>query len=149
MRCLLCNVNFLNEDQLKNHYIWYHQINENDVYLNDLFKPGTIYRACNICQIEFDNSRIKKNNMFLFHYGQMGGNRGNGQLPLNILRRGPITYCTISYQEHKDFYNFFSEIEDFLNSVYSRFNPDTDYKIQGYAEIINQQQGEYVIAENT
>ena len=87
--------------------------------------------------------------MFLFHYGQMGGNRGNGQLPLNILRRGPITYCTISYQEHKDFYNFFSEIEDFLNSVYSRFNPDTDYKIQGYAEIINQQQGEYVIAENT
>ena len=87
--------------------------------------------------------------MFLFHYGQMGGNRGNGQLPLNILRRGPITYYTISYQEHKNFYDFFIEIEDFLNSVYSMFNPDRDYKIQGYAEIINQQQGEYIIAENT
>ena len=151
MKCLLCNINFLSEVELKNHYIWQHQINENDVYLNDLFKPDSIYRSCDICQTEFANSRAKKNHMFLFHYGQMGGNRGNGQLPVNILRRGPITYYTISYDQHKNFYDFFGEriVDDFLSSVYNRFNPDKEYKMQGYAEIINQQQGEFIIAENT
>ena len=80
----------------------------------------------------------------------MGGNRGNGQLTGNILRRGLITYYTISYDQHKN-YEFFNEriVDDFLSSVYNKFNPDKDYKIQGYAEIINQQQGEFIIAENT
>ena len=30
----------------------------------------------------------KKNHMLLFLYEQTEGNRGNGQLPINILRRG-------------------------------------------------------------
>ena len=151
MKCLLSNVNFLSEVELKNHYIWQHQINENDVYINDLFKPDSIYRSCDICQIEFENSRAKNNHMFLFYYGQMGGNRGNGQLPVNILRRGPITYYTISYDQHKNLYDFFSEriVDGFLSSVYNRFNPDKEYKMQGYAEIINQQQCKFIIAENT
>ena len=89
--------------------------------------------------------------MFLFHYGQIGGNRGNGQLPVNILRKGTITYYTISYDQHKDFCDFFNEgiVDNFLSSVYNRFNPDKEYMIQGYAEIINQQQGEYIVAEST
>lgn len=89
--------------------------------------------------------------MFLFRYGQMGGNRGNGQLPTNILKRGPITYYTISYDQHKNFYDFFSEqiVSDFLSSVCNRFNPNGVHKIQGYAEIINQQQGEFIIAESS
>ena len=87
--------------------------------------------------------------MFLFHYGQIGGNRGNGQLPVNILRKGTITYYTISYDQHKNFYDFLMREYDFLSSVYNRFNPDKEYMIQGYAEIINQQQGEYIVAEST
>ena len=89
--------------------------------------------------------------MFLFHYGQMDGNRENGQLPINSLRRGPITYYTISYDQHKNFYDFFNEriVDDFFSSVYNRFNAGKDYKIQGYAEIINQQQGEFIVAEST
>ena len=151
MKCLLCNANFLSEDELKNHYIWYHLINENDVYLSDLFKPDNIYKGCDICQIELENSRNKKKHMFLFWYGQMGGNRENGQLPMNILKRGPITYYTISYDQHKNFYDFFSEqiVSDFLSSVCNRFNPNGVHKIQRYAEILNQQQGEFLIAEST
>ena len=86
--------------------------------------------------------------MFLLHYNQMGGNGGN-QLPINILRRGAIKYFSINYNQHKNFYNFFQEkiVDDFLNSVYTRFNPDDEYKIQGYAEIVNQQQGEFTVAE--
>ena len=151
MQYLLCNINFLSEDVLNNHYVWQHLVNENDVYFNDLFKPDTNYRRCDICQIDFGNLRIRKSHMFLFHYDQTGSKRGKSQLPINILRRGPIMHFTISYDQRKNFYNFFKEqiVDDFLDSVYARFDPDYQYKIQGYTEIINQQQGELIIAENT
>ena len=92
----------------------------------------------------------KKEVMFLFHYGRMGGSRGACQLPLNVLKRGPITYYTIIYEQHRNFYDFFSDqiVEDCLNSVYSRYNPDKENKIQDYAEIINQQRGEFIIIAN-
>ena len=66
MKCLLCNTNLLSEDELKNNYIWYHLINKKDVHLNDLFKPDNIYKGCDICQIEFENSRSKKTTCFFF-----------------------------------------------------------------------------------
>ena len=54
----------------------------------------------------------KKKHVVLYHYGtkqQMGG-RGpaRSDLPLNILRRGPMTYYSISFDQHKNFYDFFS-----------------------------------------
>lgn len=39
-------------------------------------------------------------------------------------------------------------MDDFLDSVYARFDLDDQYKIQGYVEIINQQQGKLIIAES-
>ena len=80
-----------------------HLINENEVDFKGLFKPDTIYRGCDFCHVEFENARSKNNHMFLFHHGQMGGNSGNGQLPVNILKRGPITYYNVTYEQHKIF----------------------------------------------
>ena len=96
MHCLLCTINVLCEDVLNNH----------NVYFNDLFKPDTNYRKCDICQNDFGSLRIRKNHMFLFYYGQTGSKRGKSQLPINILKRGPIKYFTISYDQHKNFHNF-------------------------------------------
>ena len=146
MQCLLCDSNFLSEEVLKNHYIYYHSINENDAHFKDLFQPNTSDRKCDFCILNFK----KKEVMFLFHYGQMGGSRGTYQLPLNVLKRRPITYYTITYEQHRNFYDFFSDqiVEDCLNSVYSRYNPDKENKIQDYAEIINQQRGEFIITAN-
>ena len=69
----------------------------------------------------------------------------------NVLKRGAITYYSITYEQHKNFYDFFGDgiVEGFLNSVYSRYNPGEENKIQGYAEIINQQRGESMIIEIT
>ena len=38
------------------------------------------------------------------------------QLPINILRRGPITYFSINFQQHKNFYNSYGEeiVDSFL-----------------------------------
>ena len=74
----------------------------------------------------------------------------NQQLPVNVLKHGPITYFSINFIQHKGFYNFFEEsiVDDFLGTVYAHLVPDGEIKIQGYAEIINQQQGEIIISEN-
>ena len=89
--------------------------------------------------------------MFLFHYGkhqQMGGNRGprTSALPINVLKRGPITYYSINFNQHKKFYNFFSSgiVDAFLESVYEIYRPTKENKFQGYAEIVNQQRGEII-----
>ena len=33
----------------------------------------------------------------------------NQQLPVNVLKRGPITYYSINFDQHKDFYDFLDE----------------------------------------
>ena len=77
------------------------------------------------------------------------GSASVSDLLLNINRRGPITYYSISFDQHKYFYNFFSsgQVETFLDSVYKVFHPKKECKFQGYAEIINQQRGEIILED--
>ena len=62
----------------------------------------------------------------------------NQQLPVSVVTRGPVTYLSINYNDHKNFYDFFQEdvVDDFLQGVYNRSNHGDEYKFQGYAEII-------------
>ena len=41
---------------------------------------------------------------------QMGGNRDprTSALPINVLKRGPITCYSINFNQHKRFYDFFT-----------------------------------------
>ena len=68
-------------------------------------------------------------------------------LPLNILRRLPLTYYSINFEQHKIFYDFFSTgvVDVFLQNVYQVFQHKKENKIQTYVEIINQQRGEIVL----
>lgn len=91
--------------------------------------------------------------MFLLHYGtkQHIGSSGSGtsKLPLDILRRGSITYYSISFDQHKNFYDSFSTgvVDTFLNSVYQLYRPNQENKIQEYAEIFYQQRGEIFLED--
>ena len=62
--------------------------------------------------------------MFLFHYGerQMGGRRPElSTLPLNVLKRGPITYYSINFEQHKNFYDFFnSSMVDVFQTLFMK-----------------------------
>ena len=150
MKGFLCNLNFMSDETLITHYIYGHSINANGNFFKDLFLPDNNLKSCEKCMMEFKSCRLKKNHMFLFHYNQSGGNTLNQQLPVNTLKRGPITYFSINFDRHKNFYNLSEEIivNDFIGSVYAQFVPAGESKIQGYAEIINQQQGEMIISEN-
>ena len=93
--------------------------------------------------------------MFLFHYdgkNKIGGRRpSRSALPLNVLKRGSITYYSINFSQHKKFYDFHKSgvLDSFLDSAYETFRPTKDCKFQGYAEIVNQQKGQDTILEDT
>ena len=82
--------------------------------------------------------------MFLYHYSQAGGARNRlNDLPLNVLRRSQIVYYSVNFDQHKNYFDFFSTdmIDVFLDTVYNAFKPERNllYKFQGYFEIINHQ----------
>ena len=140
-------------NHIKKHYVNYHFINDQDIFFKDLFTPDTIDKTCRICNETFKSSRSKEKHVFLFHYRkhqQISGNRGlrTSTLTINILKRGPITYYPINFDQHKKFYDFFSNgiADAFLESVYEIYRPSKENKFQGYAEIINQQRGEIILA---
>ena len=74
--------------------------------------------------------------MFLFHYGQrqLRGSRRRGlsTLPLNVLKRGPITYYSINFSQPKNCSDFFnnSAVDVFLDSVYETFRPGNKFQEQ-------------------
>ena len=150
MKFLLRSLHFLRENVLKRHYINYHFIREDVVHFQNLFESDTLDKTCTMCRKTFDSAGNKKKRMLLFHYLQTGG-RGNNprmsDLPLNILRRLPLTYYSINFVQHKIFYDFFSTgmVDVFLQNVYQVFQHKKENKIQTYIEIINQTRGEIVL----
>ena len=145
MECILCHLLFAAVSELKMHYVDFHDVDQSNCYFLDLFQPDTIDRKCKKCGLMLNSNRMKKNHMFLYHYNQAGGarNRLNNDLPLNVLRREQIMYYSINFDQHKNYYNFFSTdmIDIFLDTVYDVFKPRQNllYKFHRYFEIINQQ----------
>ena len=143
MECLLCS--FFSNDilLLKDHYSDFHSIDTRDHYFQGLFRPDTLEdNKCYECMVVFPNSR-KKNHMFLSHYNQRGDARNNWVSPLNFSKRGPITYYSINFGQHRAHYDFFSgDIAGvFLDAVHRTFTQLTNqtYKFQAYFELANQQ----------
>ena len=73
-------------------------------------------------------------------------NRVAVPLPVNILKRGPITYYSINFYQLKKFYDFFHEkiVDSFFNPVNNK-----KLKVQDYFKLRNYQQTETVVLENT
>ena len=62
----------------------------------------------------------KKNHSFLVHREQQVGVSTNQQLLLNISKRGVITYYSINYFQHKNFYDF-SDAEKIVDNFFRTF----------------------------
>ena len=83
---------------------YYHLVNANNYFFKKLFLPDSTLKRCEEYQIESNNYRQKKNHNFLFHKNQQTGGAINQQLPVNILKRGLITYYPINFHQHKNFF---------------------------------------------
>ena len=105
MKCLICDATFSDNGVLKSHYVWHHSMNENNYFFRELFSPDNLSKRCDECKLEFENCGLKKNHNFLLHYNQVGG-RSNQQLPINVLRRGPIFFALLILISIKIFMTF-------------------------------------------
>ena len=150
MRCLICNENF-NVEALKINCQCYHPINKINYFLRELFSPDCNSKRCHECQVQFKNNRQKKNHNFLINKYKPTGGAINQELPVNISKRWLITYHSINFYQHKDFYDFYDEkiVDRFFNSVKEAFvSEGKKLKMQGYLELKNYQQTEPVELKN-
>ena len=133
MKCLLCKFNTNDKNQLKNHYLKYHNVDKNNLFFKKLIdqKNNVIYgRKCKNCNdFIFSNKTVHD---FLKHYdrGFMESIDLNVDKPMNVTKIGDIQKFEITFKEHSSDYDFFdsvSVVEDILNSVKNkipRYNAD-------------------------
>ena len=68
MKCLICNLKFIDDEKLRSDYIWQHLINENNEYFEDFLLADNNLKRCEKCMMRFENCGLRKKPMFLLHY---------------------------------------------------------------------------------
>ena len=80
--------------------------------------------------------------IFLKHYAHSGG---SNNFPLNILKRSIITYYSINFSLHKNYYHFHNAektVNHFIFSVEKKFVVSGKVTLQGSMELISYQPAE-------
>ena len=126
MNCLLCEYKTNDKNELKKHYLKYHNVDENNLFFKKLIdqKNNVIHgRKCNYCdEFVFSN---KVNHDFLKHYEKglsidFDDDNGNLDKPINITNVGGVKKFEITFKEHSSFYDFFDSVavvDNFLAQV--------------------------------
>ena len=83
MKCLYCDRSFADQQSLKNHYVDFHNIDENNHFVKKLFTRDNVFvpRKCICCNYFYINRRDEKNHNFLSHY-HLGGRQPTEDNPL-------------------------------------------------------------------
>ena len=125
MKCLLCVYENNQKQNLTEHYIKEHNIDQNNWIFKKLInqKNNLIYRRnCNLCN-EFVYSN-KPAHDFLRHYGKGLPIDDNGDdiddKPVDIVNTPSLKKIEISFKEHLSFYDFFDSVavvDSFLAQV--------------------------------
>ena len=107
MKCLLCSSTFQNQEDLLNHYVSYHNVDENNWFLQKLFqiKNKFFLKQCLRCSEFLTTEKNKSIHNFLKHYEE-GKIVPFEDKPLNIVRFRQLTIYSIEFHKHKDFYDF-------------------------------------------
>ena len=157
MQCLLCNQKSTNIENLKDHYVKSHGVNENNSFFKKLIdqkKKNVLYkRNCNYCnEFVFVN---KAEHDFLKHYMIGSGNDENDDdginavRPLNVTNSGVIKKFEITFREHSTYYDFFDSValvDGFLAEIKNyvfRYNNDVLIRAGFSIENIQQALSDY------
>ena len=122
MKCLLCSSNFDTEEDLVQHCVNYHKVDENNKFFQKIFQPQKkfpIFRKCLRCNDFIRTSSHKVKYDFLKHYDQ-GQDVAFEDKPLDIIRSPHIIKYEISVRKFGDDYDFQNSeelVNDFLNNV--------------------------------
>ena len=145
MKCLLCKFDANDKNELKKHYLKYHNVDENNLLFKKLIdqRNNVIHgRKCKDCnEFVFSN---KTTHDFLKHYDKGFSIDFNLDKPINITKIGDIEKFEITFKEHSSSYDFFDSIavvENFLNQVKNAMpRYDTNILLRGGFSIENIQQ---------
>ena len=134
MKCLLCHYITNDKEKLKQHYVEFHKVDQNNLFFKRMIdqKKNIIHRRkCNYCsEFVFIN---KGHHDFLKHYG-----RGNvdfnvdavNDKPVDITNAGGVKKIEVTFKEHSSFYDFSDSVavvDNFLarvKSVMGRYEND-------------------------
>ena len=127
MECLLCSSNFENQEDLLNHYISYHNVDENNCFFQKLFqiKNKSLLKRFVRCNEFLTTEKRKSIHNFLRHYEEGKSIPFEGK-PIDIVSYPGLLIYYIEFQKHKDFYDFFNSercVDDFLRNVKYKFKP--------------------------
>ena len=144
----MCSSKFENQNDLLNHYVTYHNIDENNWFFQKLFQirdKAAVLRQC-IRWDEFSTTNKQKAvHNFLKHY-EDGKSIPFEEKPFDILRLPALTIYSIEYSKYKDFYNFYNSedcVDDFLRTVKYRFKSGSKKWIKCSFMIENIQNASY------
>ena len=152
MKCLLCDYKSIEKIELKEHYLKYHNVDENNIFFKRVInqnKDVIIHRRkCSYCnEIVYLN---KANHDFLKHYGRGkpvddddDGKPDDGK-PVDISNVGDVKKIEITFKKHSSDYDFFDSVavvDSFLARVKKLFvRSDTDVLLRVGFSIENIQQ---------
>ena len=109
MKCLLCSSKFKDEKELLDHYLSYHNIDENNWFFQKLFqaKNKSLLTNCVRCNEFLTTEKHKAVHDFLRHYDD-GKSIPFEEKPLDILRYPALTIYSTEFQKHSNFYDFYN-----------------------------------------
>ena len=100
MKCLLCSSKFKDQKKLLDHYLSYHNIDENNRFFQKLFqsKNKSLLTNCVRCNGFLTTEKHKVVHDFLRHYDD-GKSILFEEKPLDILRFPALTIYSIEFQK--------------------------------------------------
>ena len=105
MKCLLCSSTFQNQENLLNHYISYHNVDENNCFFQKLFQiknNKSILKQCVRCSEFLTTEKHKSIHNFLKHYEE-GKNVPFEEKSIDIVKFHGLTIYSIEFQIFMNF----------------------------------------------
>ena len=101
MNCLLCSSKFKDQKELLDHYLSYHNIDENNCFFQKLFqtKNKSLLTNCVRCNEFLTTEKHEAVHGFLKHYDD-GKSIPFEEKPLEILRYPALTIYSIEFKKH-------------------------------------------------
>ena len=163
MQCLLCKYKSSDIQKVKEHYVKFHNVDQNNIFFKKVIdqnkkkKNNVIYRRnCNHCN-EFVYVN-KAEHDFLKHYERgivFGGGSASSnesstfdiKRPVTVTHLGSIKKFEITFKEHSSYYDFFDSVavvDSFLAQIKNqvlRFNDDVliraGFSIENVQQVLN------------
>ena len=125
MKCLLCSSKFQDEQKLIEHYLTYHNVDQNNRVFKKLFMKDNkaFLRNCIRCGEFLITKKEKAAHDFIKHYDNGKEIPFEGK-PLDIIKLPALTIYKIEFKKYKNQYSFFNAekcVDDFLKNVQNRF----------------------------